>query len=118
VHRLLLSGGIGGADKQSSFGLSAREREVMEHVACGRGNGDIAATLFISQKTVKNHLAHIYPARGAHPRRGDHQVAGDQRPGPTPATRRPAGQPPPGGPANRPILRRADVAARALGRSN
>ena len=40
--------------------LSAREEEVLQLVADGLGTTEIAQRLFISQKTVKNHLASIY----------------------------------------------------------
>jgi DNA-binding NarL/FixJ family response regulator len=40
--------------------LSAREIEILEHVARGRTNKEIAATLFISEATVKTHLLHIF----------------------------------------------------------
>lgn len=40
--------------------LSAREEEVLQLVADGLGTTDIALKLYISQKTVKNHLASIY----------------------------------------------------------
>ena len=40
--------------------ISAREEEVLQLIADGCGTGEIAAKLFISQKTVKNHLASIY----------------------------------------------------------
>ena len=39
--------------------LSAREKEVMEQVAEGKSNRDIAETLFISENTVKGHLRRI-----------------------------------------------------------
>ncbi len=39
--------------------LSAREVEVLQGVADGRGNGDIAADLQLSPLTVKSHLARI-----------------------------------------------------------
>lgn len=48
--------------------LSAREREVMDLVARGRSNAAIAQTLFLSEKTVKNHLNHIYVKLRAHTR--------------------------------------------------
>jgi DNA-binding NarL/FixJ family response regulator len=41
-------------------GLTEREAEVMDLVARGRSNTDIARDLFISAKTVKNHINHIY----------------------------------------------------------
>ena len=40
--------------------ISAREEEVLQLVADGLGTSEIADRLFISQKTVKNHLASIY----------------------------------------------------------
>ncbi|WP_019630371.1 response regulator transcription factor [Actinomadura atramentaria] len=40
--------------------LTDREREVLELIAQGRGNADIAATLFLSQKTVRNHVSNIF----------------------------------------------------------
>ena len=39
--------------------LSPREREILLEVAQGKDNQTIAKELFISEKTVKNHLAHI-----------------------------------------------------------
>lgn len=40
--------------------LSGREEEVLQLVADGLGTTEIAERMFISQKTVKNHLASIY----------------------------------------------------------
>jgi DNA-binding NarL/FixJ family response regulator len=40
--------------------LSAREIEILQHVARGRTNKEIAAALFISEATVKTHLLHIF----------------------------------------------------------
>ncbi|AWK11174.1 DNA-binding response regulator [Streptomyces spongiicola] len=41
-------------------GLSQREGEVMDLIASGMTNQQIAATCFISQKTVKNHINRIF----------------------------------------------------------
>lgn len=40
--------------------LSAREIQVLELVEAGRTNTEIASELFVSETTVKSHLAHIY----------------------------------------------------------
>lgn len=44
--------------------LSAREREVLLLVARGTANRSIAAELFVSEATVKTHLAHIFDKLG------------------------------------------------------
>jgi DNA-binding NarL/FixJ family response regulator len=40
--------------------LTAREAEVLECVAAGAGNREVATQLFISEKTVGRHLANVY----------------------------------------------------------
>ena len=45
--------------------LTTREVEVLQALANGASTGDVARSLFISHKTVKNHLAHIYAKLGA-----------------------------------------------------
>ena len=45
-------------------GLSAREAEVMSLIADGQTNGQIAARLFLAEKTVKNHVRRIYSKLG------------------------------------------------------
>ena len=47
-----------------SHGLSAREAEVMSLIADGETNGQIAARLFLAEKTVKNHVRRIYSKLG------------------------------------------------------
>ncbi|RNL83490.1 response regulator transcription factor [Halostreptopolyspora alba] len=42
------------------LGLSERESDVMEAVAQGLSNDEIASTLFLSEKTVKNYLNRIF----------------------------------------------------------
>lgn len=44
--------------------LSAREAEVMSLIADGQTNGQIAARLFLAEKTVKNHVRRIYSKLG------------------------------------------------------
>jgi DNA-binding CsgD family transcriptional regulator len=49
-------------------GLSAREREVAGRVASGDTNREVAAALFLSEKTIGSHLARIYDKLGVHSR--------------------------------------------------
>ncbi|MBF4635887.1 response regulator transcription factor [Agreia pratensis] len=44
--------------------LSSREIEVLELVAAGRSNTEVAGDLFVSETTVKSHLAHIFTKLG------------------------------------------------------
>lgn len=40
--------------------LSSREMEVLEAVAAGQSNTEVAHRLYVTETTVKSHLAHIY----------------------------------------------------------
>ncbi|RFU37300.1 DNA-binding response regulator [Actinomadura logoneensis] len=51
-------------DPNARFGLSAREVDVMRLIVRGRSNGEIASELFLSEKTVKNHVNRIYAKLG------------------------------------------------------
>ena len=46
--------------RESSLGLTKREAEILNLVAQGKVNKEIAATLFITENTVKAHLGSIY----------------------------------------------------------
>ncbi|NLN63865.1 MAG: response regulator transcription factor [Clostridiaceae bacterium] len=50
---------IASVAKKNSI-LSSRELEVLELIAKGLLNKEIAKTLFISEKTVKNHISNIF----------------------------------------------------------
>jgi HD-GYP domain-containing protein (c-di-GMP phosphodiesterase class II) len=51
-------------------GLTRREAEVLLHVAQGSTNREIASALWISEKTVRNHVEHIYAKIGVSNRIG------------------------------------------------
>jgi pimeloyl-ACP methyl ester carboxylesterase/DNA-binding CsgD family transcriptional regulator len=52
-------------DGTSAFGsLSPREREVLELITEGLGNAEIAERLSISEKTVRNHVSHLFDKLG------------------------------------------------------
>ena len=52
------------ASRAAAYGLSEREADVMELVAQGAANTAVARELFISEKTVKNHINHIFAKLG------------------------------------------------------
>ena len=45
--------------REGSDVLTAREREILQLLAEGMSNADVAGQLFISQETVKSHVRHI-----------------------------------------------------------
>jgi two-component system, NarL family, nitrate/nitrite response regulator NarL len=53
------SGAVGGS-------LTAREREVLRHLAQGQSNEDIAKALYVSLHTVRNHVQNILTKLNAH----------------------------------------------------
>jgi len=59
---------IHGAEKEEERVISKREEEVLQLIADGCSTPEVAAKLYISQKTVKNHLASIYEKLNARDR--------------------------------------------------
>jgi DNA-binding CsgD family transcriptional regulator len=59
-------GRIGGRTRQD--GLTAAERRVASLVAEGRTNREVAAALFLGERTVASHLTHIYAKLGVRSR--------------------------------------------------
>lgn len=53
-----------GSDRPKAGDLSAREGEVLELIADGSTNAEIAARLFLSPHTVKDHTSSIYRKLG------------------------------------------------------
>jgi len=49
-------------------GLTARETEIVERIARGLDNNEIAAQLGLSEKTVRNHITHIFDKLGVQTR--------------------------------------------------
>jgi pimeloyl-ACP methyl ester carboxylesterase/DNA-binding CsgD family transcriptional regulator len=56
------------AAKTSIAGLTAREGEILERIARGLDNAQIAAQLGLSEKTVRNHITHIFDKLGVQTR--------------------------------------------------
>lgn len=53
-----------GKQKERPFALTAREMEIVEAIASGDSNRDIAARLNISLQTVKHHLTSVFDKTG------------------------------------------------------
>ena len=51
-------------ERAPASGLSRREQEVIRHLAAGRSNKEIAATLVLSVHTVERHVANIFAKVG------------------------------------------------------
>lgn len=60
LARSLLKASVAAGDGDNDAVLSNREIEVLQLIAQGASTEDVAEKLFISTKTVKNHLANIY----------------------------------------------------------
>lgn len=48
--------------------LTAREREVLVHIARGLSNADIAAKMYLGEATVRTHVGHVFAKIGARDR--------------------------------------------------
>jgi DNA-binding NarL/FixJ family response regulator len=57
VDPALMPAFLTGRDKDDM--LTGREREILQLLADGMSNADVATQLFISQETVKSHVRHI-----------------------------------------------------------
>ncbi len=53
-----------GRSSSSPIGLTPREREILQLLTAGQRPADIADALFLSVKTVKNHLTSVYQKLG------------------------------------------------------
>ncbi|NML06844.1 LuxR C-terminal-related transcriptional regulator [Sphingomonas sp. G-3-2-10] len=50
----------GNPEALAALGISARELDVLNQIAAGKSNGEIAAALGISPNTVKTHIARLF----------------------------------------------------------
>ncbi len=57
IDPALMPAFLSGRDKDDM--LTTREREILQLLADGMSNSDVASRLFISQETVKSHVRHI-----------------------------------------------------------
>jgi DNA-binding NarL/FixJ family response regulator len=56
--------GSNGQSRRNEYSLTQREHDILAHLAEGRSNRDIAQRLYLSEKTVKAHLAAIFRKLG------------------------------------------------------
>ncbi len=61
--------------RANPHGLTAREQDVLERIAAGMGNADIAADLVISAKTVEHHVSAVLAKLGVPDRRRAAELA-------------------------------------------
>jgi len=85
--RLAVTGGDATDDDGPGAGLSPRELEVLALVAAGHTNREIAAQLYISDKTASVHVSHILASSAS-------QIAGRRRPRRTASASCPDRRPP------------------------
>jgi serine/threonine-protein kinase PknK len=64
VPRELVAGLVKGEEPSNLLALSARQREILELVAEGKSNAEIARQLFLAKGTVKQHLRAAYKLLG------------------------------------------------------
>ena len=66
-------------ESSSESRVTEREVEVLELLADGLGNRELARALFVSEATVKSHLSHIYAKLGVDTRAGAVAAAIERR---------------------------------------
>lgn len=52
-----------------AFGLSVRERELLDHLVEGRDTAEVAGLMFVSRNTVQDHLKSVFDKTGTRSRR-------------------------------------------------
>jgi DNA-binding NarL/FixJ family response regulator len=56
------------AEHASAPKLTPREQEILQHMAAGKSNREIAGELFVSEGTIKTHVNHIFDKLGVQDR--------------------------------------------------
>jgi len=78
------AGNAGANGRRNEFSLTQRENDILELLSEGRSNREIAGALFLSEKTVKAHLAAIFRKLGVTNRTQAAMMAVQMGVGPTP----------------------------------
>jgi len=63
------------ASRQEQLGITTREREILELIAAGLSNREIAERLFVTQNTVKTHASRVFDKLQARRRTQAVQIA-------------------------------------------
>jgi len=66
-------------DKLESLAITPRELEILELIAEGLSNREIAARVYVSENTVKTHSSHVFDKLGARRRTQAVQLAKELR---------------------------------------
>jgi NarL family two-component system response regulator LiaR len=67
------------ATRQAQLGITPRELEILQHIAAGLSNKEIAAKLFVSENTVKTHAGSVFEKLAAKRRTQAVQIAKEAR---------------------------------------
>ena len=51
---------VANAERQAQLGITPRELEILEQIAAGLSNREIAEKLFVSENTVKTHSSRLF----------------------------------------------------------
>jgi len=67
------------AERQSQLGITPRELEILQHIAAGLSNKEIAEKLYVSENTVKTHAGSLFEKLAAKRRTQAVQLAKEAR---------------------------------------
>ncbi len=60
AHKMLFKPEV----REARYGLTKRERQILESIVTGKTNRELSSQLSISEQTVKHHVSHIYDKLG------------------------------------------------------
>jgi NarL family two-component system response regulator LiaR len=67
------------AERQTQLGITPRELEILQHIAAGLSNKEIAEKLYVSENTVKTHAGSLFEKLAAKRRTQAVQLAKEAR---------------------------------------
>lgn len=66
-------------ERQAQLGITPRELEILQHIAAGLSNKEIAEKLYVSENTVKTHTGSVFEKLAAKRRTQAVQIAKEAR---------------------------------------